>query len=223
MMRFLTEMFPRLNCPHPLMLPMEVEKENYPKFLVNIPKFRRFLLDKVTSIDMTSSSSTRTSSSSSISTLRTSTTLQTAAFILQSFFFFSFHFSKMISKFTYSILYSCFITFLVGGSINPQTGEEDISPYATFHLLGMREENKNGPHPAGAANFQTMPHPPHQQQGPPQQAGQPMTQQPQQPTTPARQASQTMNVSLKRFIYQQLFFALSTTDSSPYDYSASMS
>jgi hypothetical protein len=42
----------------------------------------------------------------------------------------------------------------VGGSI--PNGEEDISPYATFHLLGMREENKNLPagHPH---NFQTLP------------------------------------------------------------------
>ena len=29
-----------------------------------------------------------------------------------------------------------------GGSMPGQ--EEDISPYATFHLLGMREEAKNG-------------------------------------------------------------------------------
>ena len=97
------------------------------------------------------------------------------------------------------------INISVGGSINPQTGEEDISPYATFHLLGMREENKNGPHPAGAANFQTMPHPPHQQQGGPQQVAQQMTQQPQQPNTPARQASQTMNVSVSIFTSLRLF------------------
>jgi hypothetical protein len=34
-------------------------------------------------------------------------------------------------------------------------GDEDISPYATFHLLGMREENKNngGPNPQ---NFKTL-------------------------------------------------------------------
>ena len=55
--------------------------------------------------------------------------------------------------------------FIVGNSV--PTGEEDISPYATFHLLGMREEAKNGQMPGGAgmnnpANFQTMPHPPHQ-------------------------------------------------------------
>jgi len=68
----------------------------------------------------------------------------------------------------------------VGGSI--PNAEEDISPYATFHLLGMREENKNpaGPHPH---NFQTLP----SQAGMPQpMAG---------PTTPAHQrhTSQTMN------------------------------
>eukprot|EP00096_Caligus_rogercresseyi_P010888 TRINITY_DN4102_c0_g1_i1.p1 TRINITY_DN4102_c0_g1~~TRINITY_DN4102_c0_g1_i1.p1 ORF type:complete len:376 (-),score=151.90 TRINITY_DN4102_c0_g1_i1:1760-2887(-) len=49
----------------------------------------------------------------------------------------------------------------VGGSIG--NADEDISPYATFHLLGMREENKGGPMPpnaaaAAAANIQTMPH-----------------------------------------------------------------
>ena len=55
--------------------------------------------------------------------------------------------------------------FIVGNSV--PTGEEDISPYATFHLLGMREEAKNGQMPGAGgmnnpANFQTMPHPPHQ-------------------------------------------------------------
>ena len=73
------------------------------------------------------------------------------------------------------------------------TGEEDISPYATFHLLGMREEAaKNGQ--AGGmnnpANFQTMPHPPQQQQ---QQAGMMAGTMGQAPQTP-RHASQTMNV-----------------------------
>jgi len=34
---------------------------------------------------------------------------------------------------------------LAGGSMPGQ--EEDISPYATFHLLGMREEAKNGKQP----------------------------------------------------------------------------
>lgn len=65
-------------------------------------------------------------------------------------------------------------------------GEEDISPYATFHLLGMREENKNGINPA---NFQTMPN----QGGPmmPPGAGAQTG-----PNTPAHQrnhVSQTMN------------------------------
>ena len=53
---------------------------------------------------------------------------------------------------------------------------------ATFHLLGMREENKNNP------NFQTMPNQQQGQQGQGQQQGQ------QQPITP-RHMSQTMNVS----------------------------
>lgn len=80
------------------------------------------------------------------------------------------------------------LQLLVGGSI--PNAEEDISPYATFHLLGMREENKNmgaaGAHPH---NFQTLPN----------QAGMPgpMT----GPNTPAHQrhTSQTMNVSLRSF------------------------
>ena len=40
----------------------------------------------------------------------------------------------------FSFIYSCI--FSAGGSIPGQ--DEDISPYATFHLLGMREEAKNG-------------------------------------------------------------------------------
>ena len=39
--------------------------------------------------------------------------------------------------------------------------DDEICPYATFHLLGFREEmdpNKTG------NNFQTFPHPPQQQQ-----------------------------------------------------------
>ena len=69
----------------------------------------------------------------------------------------------------------------VGGSI--PNGEEDISPYATFHLLGMREENKGGM--PNAANFQTLPSQPGM---PGPQTG---------PNTPAHQrhTSQTMNVS----------------------------
>ena len=39
-----------------------------------------------------------------------------------------------------------------------QPGDEDISPYATFHLLGMREENKNAMMNPQA--YKTMPHPP---------------------------------------------------------------
>jgi hypothetical protein len=81
--------------------------------------------------------------------------------------------------------------FLVGGSI--PNGEEDISPYATFHLLGMREENK-GNMGAGAghpSNFQTLPSQPGM---PGPQTG---------PNTPAHQrhTSQTMNVSgISQFI-----------------------
>ena len=62
-----------------------------------------------------------------------------------------------------------------------------ISPYATFHLLGMREENKNGMMP-NAANFQTLPSQPGM---PGPQTG---------PNTPAHQrhTSQTMNVSGKK-------------------------
>ena len=84
--------------------------------------------------------------------------------------------------------------------------DEDISPYATFHLLGMREENKNGAGP-NPQNFKTLQ--PNQSMagtmagtmagsmaGPPpgmvQQTG-PQT----GPNTPAHQRhmSQTMNVS----------------------------
>ena len=64
--------------------------------------------------------------------------------------------------------------------------EEDISPYATFHLLGMREEAKAAA-AAAAQNFQTMPATP---------GSGPLT----GPNTPAhqrnQQAAQTMfNVS----------------------------
>lgn len=82
-----------------------------------------------------------------------------------------------------------------GGSIPGQ--DEDISPYATFHLLGMREEAKNGMMPNGQ-NFQTMPSTP---------GNGPMT----NPSTPAhqrqqQQMSQTMNVSYfqSQNIYQKL-------------------
>ena len=83
--------------------------------------------------------------------------------------------------------------------------EEDISPYATFHLLGMREENKNGGN--GSANpqnqFKTLQ--PNQSGpgtmmgGPPpgmvQQTG-PMGGTQTGPNTPAHQRQiQTMNVS----------------------------
>jgi hypothetical protein len=73
----------------------------------------------------------------------------------------------------------------VGGSI--PNGEEDISPYATFHLLGMREENKNGM--ANAAQFQTLPSQPGM---PGPHTG---------PNTPAHQRhmSQTMNVRINYF------------------------
>merc|ERR550517_485532 len=72
-----------------------------------------------------------------------------------------------------------------GGSMPGQ--EEDISPYATFHLLGMREEAKNGMTPNG---MMTMPATPGQ--------GPSMT----QPSTPAHQRqqgmSQTMNPNARR-------------------------
>jgi len=42
----------------------------------------------------------------------------------------------------------------VGGSM--VQNEEDISPYATFHLLGMREENKNGGNPNPQNQFKTL-------------------------------------------------------------------
>ena len=39
---------------------------------------------------------------------------------------------------SYCLIVSRFIFFAAGGSMPGQ--DEDISPYATFHLLGMREE-----------------------------------------------------------------------------------
>ena len=89
--------------------------------------------------------------------------------------------------------YHLVIIILVGNSV--PTGEEDISPYATFHLLGMREEAKNG-QPGGMnnpANFQTMPHPP-QQGGGTMHSGANIVGQGQAPLT-QRHISQTMNVS----------------------------
>merc|ERR1719500_1933685 len=77
-----------------------------------------------------------------------------------------------------------------GGSMPGQ--DEDISPYATFHLLGMREEAKNGMMPNGMApnGMMTMPATPGQ--------GPSMT----QPSTPAHQRqqgmSQTMNPNARR-------------------------
>ena len=73
-----------------------------------------------------------------------------------------------------------------------QPGDEDISPYATFHLLGMREENKNGMMNPQA--YKTMPHPPGQMQQPQQQQPGPGHQT--GPNTPAhqRQMAQTMHV-----------------------------
>ena len=93
------------------------------------------------------------------------------------------------------ILFNGAIAVLVGNSV--PTGEEDISPYATFHLLGMREEAaKNGQ--AGGmnnpANFQTMPHPPQQGGVGTMHSGATMMGQGQAPQTP-RHGSQTMNVS----------------------------
>merc|ERR550532_1922246 len=77
-----------------------------------------------------------------------------------------------------------------GGSMPGQ--DEDISPYATFHLLGMREEAKNGMMPNGMTpnGMMTMPATPGQ--------GPSMT----QPSTPAHQRqqgmSQTMNPNARR-------------------------
>ena len=82
--------------------------------------------------------------------------------------------------------------FAVGDS--KPNGQEDISPYATFHLLGMREEAKNNGMVANAANFQTMPH------GPQQPAQQQVNNPSMAPTTP-RHMSQTMNVSLFLLIF----------------------
>ena len=82
-----------------------------------------------------------------------------------------------------------FKNFLVGGSI--VNADEDISPYATFHLLGMREENKNGVNPQ---NFKTLPNQGGMMMPPPgPQTG---------PNTPAHQrhVSQTMHVSVKQTI-----------------------
>jgi len=73
--------------------------------------------------------------------------------------------------------------------------DEDISPYATFHLLGMREEAKNNGNPG---NFQTMPN----GMGQGQQAGAT------NPNTPAhmRAVSHTMNVRVYTAIYSRAIF-----------------
>jgi len=78
--------------------------------------------------------------------------------------------------------------FAVGGSINPNGDDQDISPYATFHLLGMREENKGAAGAAGGnpAHFRTM--------QPGQQPGQQPQMQPPMSGSPMH-AAQTMNVS----------------------------
>ena len=96
----------------------------------------------------------------------------------------------------YRILTLCAITVLVGNSV--PTGEEDISPYATFHLLGMREEAAKNGQLNNPANFQTMPHPPQQGVGT-MHSGANMVGQGQAPQTP-RHGSQTMNVSHKNNI-----------------------
>ena len=84
----------------------------------------------------------------------------------------------------------------VGGSI--VTGDEDISPYATFHLLGMREENKNGMMNPQA--YKTMPS---QAQV---MGGGPMPMPQTGPNTPAhsRHVSQTMNVSCRLYLCRVL-------------------
>ena len=93
--------------------------------------------------------------------------------------------------------------------------EEDISPYATFHLLGMREENKNGGNPNPQNQFKTLQ--PNQSGpgtmmgGPPpgmvQQTG-PMGGTQTGPNTPAHQRQiQTMNVSIYyKYLIQVLKF-----------------
>ena len=93
--------------------------------------------------------------------------------------------------------------------------EEDISPYATFHLLGMREENKNGGNPNPQNQFKTLQ--PNQSGpgtmmgGPPpgmvQQTG-PMGGTQTGPNTPAHQRQiQTMNVSIyNTYLIQVLKF-----------------
>ena len=86
------------------------------------------------------------------------------------------------------------IIVIVGNSV--PTGEEDISPYATFHLLGMREEAAKNGQLNNPANFQTMPHPPQQGVGT-MHSGANMVVQGQAPQTP-RHVSQTMNVSYKK-------------------------
>ena len=108
------------------------------------------------------------------------------------YFFLSSAFCPLIISYVYYLQLLSFV-FLVGNSV--PTGEEDISPYATFHLLGMREEAaKNGQ--AGGmnnpANFQTMPHPPQQNVGT-MHSNATMMGQGQAPQTP-RHSSQTMNV-----------------------------
>ena len=108
------------------------------------------------------------------------------------YLFLSSAFCPLIISYVYYLQLLSFV-FLVGNSV--PTGEEDISPYATFHLLGMREEAaKNGQ--AGGmnnpANFQTMPHPPQQNVGT-MYSNATMMGQGQAPQTP-RHSSQTMNV-----------------------------
>ncbi len=109
--------------------------------------------------------------------------------------------------------FSHVFVFSVGGSIAGAKGDEDISPYATFHLLGMREENKGAAGGGGGGpNFQTMPPQQHQQMQ--QQQMQQMQQQGAAgggPISP-RHSAQTMNVSCghrnssPKFLKPSIFF-----------------
>ena len=113
-----------------------------------------------------------------IFTSSTYTHLSLSAFLLA--LQFHFHLSRHQKNYNLIISNGAYFCISVGGSIATAAGgEEDISPYATFHLLGMREEQKNA---AAAANFQTLP--PQQQAAMQQRSG---------PNTPAHM-SQTMNV-----------------------------
>ena len=108
--------------------------------------------------------------------------------------------------------------FPVGNSV-PGQDDQDISPYATFHLLGMREEAKRQAEAAQmqgqrslkwlfismiivitgqGANFQTMPSTP---------GSGPLT----NPNTPAHQRSQNMSQTMYN-VSHTIFLMTGTTD-----------